>query len=130
VRCYLDTSAAAKILVEEAESDAVVAFLERALDDGDVVGSSRLLETELRRLAIRITIPQEHVTLVLERVDLLVPDDEVFRTAGLLPGASLRSVDALHVAAALRWGADAVMTYDERRARAARAVGLDVVAPT
>lgn len=122
MRCYLDTSAAAKLLVEEAESDALVAFLERAVEGGDVVGSSRLLETELRRLAIRVAIPQEHVTLVLERLDLLVPDDEVFRTAGLLPGASLRSLDALHVAAALRWGAYAVMTYDERRALAARAV--------
>jgi len=129
VRCYLDTSAAAKLLVEEADSDAVVAYLERAVEGGDVVGSSHLLETELRRFAIRLAIPQEHVTLVLERLDLLVPDDDVFRTAGLLPAASLRSLDALHVAAALRWGADAVMTYDERQALAARAVGLDVVAP-
>jgi len=130
MRCYLDTSAAAKILVQESESDALTAFLERAVEGGDTVGSSRLLETELRRLAIRIGIPQEHVTLVLERLDLLVPDDEVLRTAGLLPDASLRSLDALHVAAALRWGADAVATYDERQARAARAVGLEVVAPT
>jgi uncharacterized protein len=129
VRCYLETSAAAKLLVEEPESDALVAFLEAAVEGGDVVGSSRLLETELRRLAIRVPIPQEHVTLVLERLDLLVPDDDVFRTAGLLPGASLRSLDALHVAAALRWGADAVVTYDERQALAARAVGLEVVAP-
>ena len=130
MRWYLGTSAAAKLLVDEPESDALVAFLERALDGGDVVGSSRLLETELRRLAIRLSIPQEHVTLVLERLDLLIPDDEVFRTAGLLPGSSLRSLDALHVAAALRWGADTVVTYDERQALASRAVGLDVAAPT
>jgi predicted nucleic acid-binding protein len=129
MRCYLDTSAAAKLLVQESESDALTAFLERAVEGGDAVGSSRLLETELRRLALRIAIPQEHVTLVLERLDLLVPDDEVFRTAGLLPGTALRSLDALHVAAALRWGADAVATYDERQALAARAVGLEVVAP-
>ncbi len=130
MRCYLDTSAAAKLLVEETESDALVGFLEGAVESGDVVGSSRLLETELRRLAIRLAIPQEHVTLVLERLDLLVPDDEVYRAAGLLPGSTLRSLDALHVAAALRWGTDAVVTYDERQALAARAVGLEVVAPT
>jgi predicted nucleic acid-binding protein len=129
VRWYLDTSAAAKLLVDETESDALVAFLERALEAGDALGSSRLLETELRRLGIRLAIPQEHVTLVLERLDLLMPDDEVFRTAGLLPGASLRSLDALHVAAALRWGADVVLTYDERQALASRAVGLEVAAP-
>ncbi len=129
MRCYLDTSAAAKLLVEEIESEGLVDFLEHAVEVGDVLGSSRLLETELRRLAVRVAIPQEHVTLVLERLDLLVPDDEVFRTAGLLPGTALRSLDALHVAAALRWGADAVVTYDERQALAARAVGLEVVAP-
>lgn len=129
MRCYLDPSAAAKLLVEEPESDALAAFLERAAEDGDAIGSSRLLETELRRLAIRMAIPQEHVTLVLERLDLLVPDDEVYRTAGLLPGAALRSLDALHVAAALRWGADALVTYDERQALVGRAVGLEVAAP-
>jgi len=129
VRWYLDTSAAAKLLVEEIESDALVAFLDRTVEGGDVVGSSRLLETELRRLGVRLSIPQEHVTLVLERLDLLMPDDEVFRTAGLLPGSSLRSLDALHVAAALRWTADAVVTYDERQALAARGVGLEVAAP-
>ena len=130
MRCYLDTSAAAKLLVEESESDALASFLDRAVDGGDEVGSSRLLETELRRMATRLAIPPEHVTLVLERLDLLLPDDDVFRSAGLLPGASLRSLDALRVAAALRWGADTVVTYDQRQALAVRAVGLEVVAPT
>ena len=129
MRWYLDTSAAAKLLIDEPESDALAAYLERAVDEGDAVGSSRLLETELRRLGIRLAIPQEHVTLVLERLDLLIPDDDVFRAAGLMPGPALRSLDALHVAAALRWGADAVVTYDERQAVATRAVGLGVEAP-
>lgn len=129
MRWYLDTSAAAKLLIEEPESYALVAFLERVVEGGDALGSSRLLETELRRLGVRCAIPQEHVTLVLERLDLLMPDDDVFRTAGLLPGSSLRSVDALHVAAALRWAADTVVTYDERQALASRAVGLGVAAP-
>ena len=112
MRYYLDTSAAAKVLVEEPESAFLVAFLDASVVGGDAIGSSRLLETELRRLAIRMALEQEHVTQVLERLELLVLDDEVFRTAGLLPGASLRSLDALHIAAALCWGADAVVTYD------------------
>jgi uncharacterized protein len=70
------------------------------------------------------------VTLVLECLHMLMPDGDVFRTAGLLPGTELRSRDALHVAAALRWGADGVVTYDERQAGAARAVGLSVATPT
>jgi uncharacterized protein len=113
VRYYLHTSAAAKLLIEEPESDALAAFLEGAVEGGDVVGSSRLLETELRRMAIRLEIPQEHVTLLLERLDLLVPDDDVFRTAGLLPGASLRSLDALHVSAARRGATDEVRARRE-----------------
>jgi uncharacterized protein len=129
VRWYLDASAAAKLLVEEPESSSLASFLDRAVAEGDAVGSSRLLETELRRLGIRLGVPQESITLVLERLDLLMPDDDVFRAAGLLPGAALRSLDALHVAAALRWGADAVVTYDERQAVAVRGVGLDVTAP-
>ena len=129
MRWYVDTSAAAKLLIDEPESDALAAFLERAVEVGDAVGSSRLLETELRRLGIRLSVPQEHVTLLLERLDLLLPDDAVFRDAGLLPGSALRSLDALHVAAALRWAADAMVTYDERQAAAARAVGLEVAAP-
>lgn len=130
MRHYVDTSAAAKLLVEEAESAALAAFLDQVLADGDAVGSSLLLETELRRLGIRLAIPQERVTLVLERLELLMLDGEVFRSAGLLPGSALRSLDALHVAAALRWGADGVVTYDERQAVASRAVGLTVAAPT
>lgn len=129
MRHYVDTSAAAKLLVDEPESDALAAFLDRVVADGDAVGSSLLLETELRRLGIRLAIPQEHVTLVLERLDMLIPDGDVFRTAGLLPGTAMRSLDTLHVAAALRWGADGVVTYDERLAGAARAVGLSVATP-
>jgi uncharacterized protein len=130
VRYYVDTSAAAKLVVEEVESDALAAFLDQAIEDGDTIGSSLLLETELRRLGIRLSIPQERVTLVLERMVLLVPDGDVFRNAGLLPDAALRSLDALHVAAALRWGADCVVTYDERQATAVRSVGLSVASPT
>lgn len=129
MRWYVDASAAAKLLIDEPESDALVNFLERAVSDGDDVGSSRLLETELRRLGIRLDVPQEHITLVLERLDLLLPDSDVFRTAGLLPGSALRSLDALHVAAALRWEADGIVTYDDRQAAAARGVGLQTTAP-
>lgn len=129
MRLYVDTSAAAKLLIDEPESEALASFLDGAVAGGEAVGSSRLLETELRRLGIRLSVPQEHVTLVLERLDLLMPDDTVFRSAGLLPGPALRSLDALHVAAALRWGADTVATYDERQAVAVRGVGLRVAAP-
>ena len=43
--------------------------------------------------------------------------------------AELRSLDAIHLAAAIAVGADAVLTYDARLATSAEAVGLSVLAP-
>ncbi len=53
----------------------------------------------------------------------------LFREAGLLPGERLRSLDALHLAAAVRIGVDRLLTYDARMGTAARELGLAVLAP-
>ena len=39
------------------------------------------------------------------------------REAGILPGQTLRSLDALHLAAAVPIGVDLVLTYDETHGR-------------
>ena len=49
-RCYLDTSAAVKLIVQETESDALAAELRS--DEPELV-ACLLLETELRRLVAR-----------------------------------------------------------------------------
>ncbi|WP_022885511.1 type II toxin-antitoxin system VapC family toxin [Glaciibacter superstes] len=128
---YLDTSAVGKLIVEEAESTALAGYLdERAADDETIIASSSLLETELRRLADRVRISQVVVTEVLRRFTLVDMERGVFREAGLiLPGSSLRSLDALHIAVAVRTAADEFVTYDLRQAEAARSVGLTVVNP-
>jgi predicted nucleic acid-binding protein len=41
----------------------------------------------------------------------------------------LRSLDAIHLAAAIAVGADSLLTYDDRLASSAAAVGLNVLAP-
>ncbi len=126
---YVETSAAAKLLVEEAESDA----LSRCLDDlaENEVGlvSSTLMETELRRFAVRHELSQAAVSDLLDRFDLLEPDRAIFVEAGLLPGTHLRSLDALHIAVAVRVAAESMIAYDSRQTAAAREVGLRVVAP-
>lgn len=127
-RWYLDTSAALKLLVEEAESDA----LARAIDGAtpDLVGCW-LLATELRRAAQReASLTQEAVSDFLDGVNLYEVPASLFREAGLLPGTNLRSLDALHLAAAVRIGADHLVTYDTRMSVSARALGLHVIAPT
>lgn len=124
---YLDTSAALKLLVEEDESEA----LARAIDGAspDLVGCW-LLDTELRRAAQRETaLTQEGVSDFLDGVDLYEVPASLLREAGLLPGAGLRSLDALHLAAAVRIGVDHLVTYDARMSESARALGVSVIAP-
>lgn len=124
---YLDTSAALKLIVEEPES----AALARTLDDeAPELVACWLLETELRRVAQRVDVlTQQHVSDLLDGVGLYDVPPSLFREAGLLPGAQLRSLDALLVAAAIRIGVDGVVTYDARLAESAQILGLDVLAP-
>lgn len=125
---YLDTSAAAKLLVEEPESAAAARFLD-ALDPEVYLLSSAILETELRRLAVREDLPQAAVSAVLSRIALVEPGRSLFYEAGLLPGAALRSLDALHLATALRMDAAVVVAYDQRLLESAVELGLDVSSP-
>ncbi|MGI8815555.1 MAG: type II toxin-antitoxin system VapC family toxin [Pseudonocardia sp.] len=118
---YVETSAAAKLLVEEEASARLADHLD-GLPEPPV--SCLVLETELRRLAVRVGLPQTAVTDVLDRFDLLELDRSLYREAGVLPGQHLRSLDALHVAAALRLDADVMLSYDHRQHAAAREAGL------
>jgi predicted nucleic acid-binding protein len=126
---YVDTSAAAKLLVDENESDALAFYLDDLTQNGTPLVSSMLLETELRRLGVRLDLDQSAISDVLERFDLYEPDRTLFTEAGLLAGANLRSLDALHVATALRTESRTMVAYDLRQADAARAVGLRIAAP-
>jgi uncharacterized protein len=128
VTLYLDTSAAAKLLVEEVESEALAAYLDGTVDGQELI-SSALLETELRRLAIRLELDQSTVTDLLARVALVDPPRSLFHEAGILPGPHLRSPDALHLATALRVDSDTFVAYDARLLDAARSVGLQVHSP-
>ena len=125
-RWYLDTSAALKLVIEEAESDALAGLLDA--QDPDLV-AALLLETEMRRAAHRVPgLTQQAVSELLEGVSLYELPPSLFQEAGLLPGAGLRSLDALHLAAAIRIGVDGVLTNDQRLADAARDMGVAVIA--
>ncbi|MCT1828941.1 type II toxin-antitoxin system VapC family toxin [Brevibacterium luteolum] len=123
---YVDTSALAALLKPEPESES----LERWLDETSAtLVSSNLLETELRRVAVRDGLSQTDVTALLDGVALAALDRAVFLSAGFLPMEMLRTLDALHLEAAIRLDADAMLTYDHRLALAAEAAGLTVIAP-
>jgi predicted nucleic acid-binding protein len=126
-RWYLDTSAALKLLVEEAESDALARQVDAAAPE---LVACWLLETELRRAAQREpALTQQDVSDLLDGVDLYEVPSSLFREAGLLPGANLRSLDALHLAAAVRIGVERVVTYDLRMIASARLLGVGVLSP-
>ena len=125
----LDTSALVKLLVREPETDALRAYLiERPTLRRVACG---LVRTELRRTALRLSpdlLPaaeQLLASLFLVRVD-----DPLLDTAGTLGPSIVRSLDALHLAAALRVApVTALVTYDTRMRDAARSLGLPVAAP-
>lgn len=126
-RWYIDSSAAAKLLTEEAESAALAGELDAQLPE---LVACFLLETELRRLVNRRPeLTHTAVTHLLDRVSLYDVPPTLFREAGLLPGDSLRSLDALRLAAAVRLGADVVLSYDRRMIGAAEELGFAVVSP-
>ncbi|MFF5624983.1 type II toxin-antitoxin system VapC family toxin [Microbacterium sp. LWH10-1.2] len=113
---YLDTSAAAKLLIDEAESEAVAELFER----GAEFVSSRLLAVELAAIVDRRLIAGHHVQQVIDRVALVSLDDDIADAAVALR-SGLRTLDALHLATALRLGTtvDGILTFDlELRARA------------
>ena len=58
-------------------------------------------------------------------------DEDVVRTAMVEPDRLLRSLDAIHLATARLLGPEltALVTYDERLAKAAADAGVSVLAP-
>jgi len=126
---YLDTSAAVKLVVVEKGSAALRRWM--MVRDQQLV-SSDLLRTELLR-ATRRAAPEQMVQArsVLESVILVTLSTAVCERAAMLEPDLLRSLDALHLAAALEIGdeLEAVVTYDRRMAEGAQALGIDVVSP-
>lgn len=122
---YVDTSAMVKLISDEPESDALRSYL----DEGHAIVSSDLLETELRRIGVRLGLDQVLITRVLDGVTLASLGREQFRDAGMFPQPGLRSLDALHLASALSVEASVMISYDSRLAEAAKAHGLAVRSP-
>jgi predicted nucleic acid-binding protein len=129
--CYLDASALVKLATPEAETDA----LRAALGTFDARVTNRLATVEVARALLRrgvgtaalvADVPQAFSGLAFTELDPAIAE-----SAGRLGPPALRSLDAIHLASALALGAelDALVTYDGRLADAARAAGLEVIAP-
>jgi predicted nucleic acid-binding protein len=126
---YLDTSAAVKLVMNEPGSAALASWLAT----GVTVVSSDLLRTELLR-AVRRVDPALMVRAraVLDSVALISVSSDLFDRAALLDPISLRSLDALHLVAALDLGdsLDGIVAYDQGLIDAATALGIAAISPT
>ena len=126
---YVDSSALVKLVVEEAESESLRDLL---ATDADQLASA-IIEVEVVR-AVRRVAPEltEKADEVVAQITVIEVSDTIRARAALLEPATLRSLDALHLATAVEIGdaLDAVVTYDARMATASASMGLVVLAPT
>lgn len=126
---YLDTSALVKLVVAEAETDALSAWINQT--EGELV-TSDLARTELLR-AVRQAAPDRVVRAreVLDSLTLIDVTTQIFEEAARIDPPALRALDAIHLAAALDLGDDleTVVTYDDRLSGAATANGVVTSAP-
>ena len=92
--------------------------------------TSRVGVIESRRAARRGDADLAQLAAVIDRMDVFELDPEIDQRASAIGPPSLRTLDAIHVATALAIpGLGSFVTYDDRLADAARAVGLPVVRP-
>jgi len=131
VKLYLDASALVKLVKREPESGPLRRLLRRHRDDVRV--TSALSRAEVVRAVARGGPDAiAHARRQLARVNHVALDRELLDDAATLaPGATLRSLDAVHLASARSIGSDLrmVITYDQRMRDAALALGIAVDAP-
>ena len=97
------------------------------------MATSRIAAVEVPR-AVRLANPSEAGQAaaddVLARCLLVSVTAPLLRQARSLASATIRTLDAIHLASALRLEADEFLAYDRRLLDAARSVGFEVASPT
>lgn len=126
---YIDTSVLGRSLLDEPDKPAV----ERALATFTVRTSSSLLRIELRRLGLRQDM-LDRVDSLLSSISLIPLDQQIMTAAETLTPSSVATLDAIHLATAVRLAEDGkldtLMTYDKQLAAGAREHGIAVLSPS
>ena len=125
---YLDASAVVKMVVPETGSVELAAFLERATS----LATSVVTSVEVPRAVARYHAAAGRLAAgVLDAMTVIDLTTRRAARAAMLTPITLRSLDAIHLAAALDIGDDlaSFVTYDRRLADAAREAGLPVASP-
>jgi predicted nucleic acid-binding protein len=126
---YLDSSALVKLVLREAESAALRTWLASVEANRT---TSELAHVEVLRVCRRISeqsVPP--AKLLLTGLDLIPTTPRLLQSAAFMNPTQLRSLDALHLAAAvsLQEALTAFVTYDHRLSAAAGAANLPIFAP-
>lgn len=126
---YLDSSVAIRILLGHSAS-AAQWFDSTTGSDDDRVVSSRILRTEITRVLRRESLPVAARDQVLDYIDTIPLDHAVLQEAeAIIP--HIRTLDAIHLASALRSGLDdlVVTTHDVTMKSVAVALGFRITDP-
>jgi len=124
---YLDTSAYVKTIIAEPESQRLRPWLEQWPDRA----SCGLLRTEaVRALHVHGAAAVARGRAGFSTLQIVRLDDRLLDAAADLP-VQARSLDAIHLAAALAFGPDlgALVTYDRRMELVAGELGIPVASP-
>ena len=125
---YLDASALVKLVDREPESLALRRFLQGKRN----LVASALARTEVLRAVLDLGADRgRRAREVLAGIELIRVGDRVLTAAGSLRPSEMRTLDAIHLATAHELGDSLarMVTYDDRLAFAATALGMTVVAP-
>jgi predicted nucleic acid-binding protein len=129
---YLDSSAIAKVVVQEPGWQALEAYLRQH----SARATSRMAGVEVGRALARVESLDagrvaERIRLAFARLTIIEFDAVIASAAAELRPANLRSLDAIHLSTARELGDDlvAVVTYDVRMLAAARALGIATASP-
>ena len=118
-----------KIVVEERASAALADFLREHPD----LASCALIRTEaVQAVRFEGEAAMRRARDGLRHVRLVAVDDALLDRAARLEPEIMRSLDAIHLSAALALGDDlgVVVTYDDRMAEGAALLGMNVASPT
>ncbi len=128
MRIYADSSALVKLVVTEPES----AQLARSIPEDAEVVTSALSVAEVAR-AVKLAELEDDTEpdpdALLAGCTLVDVDLVVLRDAAALASRSLRTLDAIHLATAIRVSPDTVLAYDRQLVRATKVAGLHVEMP-
>jgi predicted nucleic acid-binding protein len=126
---YVDTSAIARMLLDEPDKPVI----EQRLEDFEQRVASRLLRVELRRVGAREGV-LDRADELLKDISLVALDEQVLAAAETVTPSNVTTLDAIHLATAVRLSKagelDALMTYDKRLADGAREHGITVLSPS